>query len=168
MPRRRRRRRSAVAVAVAPANGRRGRPSVISQITTRDLHAELDRRQGVARTLQSERQGIERQLADLDRQITDLGGLVAGRRGRKPGRPAGSTLTTVKQQNGRRRARRGSLADALHTSLAGKTLSVGEALDAIRGAGYKSKSPNLRTMVNQQLSDSRRFKRVARGQYTAK
>lgn len=62
-----------------------------------------------------------------------------------------------------------SLADALHAALQGRTLSVSDAAVAVKQAGYPSNSPNLRTMVNQQLlANPGRFKRVSRGQYTAK
>ncbi len=63
------------------------------------------------------------------------------------------------------------LPEALHQVLKGKTLSVGEAVEAVQRAGYKTSSNNFRTIVNQQLiaaKNKKLFKKVARGQYTAK
>ena len=46
---------------------------------------------------------------------------------------------------------------------------MNEATEALKAGGYPSKSPNLRTMVNQALIKFKtRFKRVSRGKYTAK
>jgi hypothetical protein len=139
------------------------------------LQAEIDRRQAEARTLESQRESIMRQLADMDRIIADLGGAMhrgPGRHRRRRGRPAGATSIVAKTAHGNGRRRRGgrlSLADALHTALQGKTLSVSDAVDAVKKGGYQSSSPNLRTMVNQQLlANPSRFKRVARGQYTSR
>jgi len=53
--------------------------------------------------------------------------------------------------------------------LRGKTLSVSEVSDAVQRAGYKTGSSNFRTIVNQSLlANPSKFKKVARGQYTAK
>ena len=46
----------------------------------------------------------------------------------------------------------------------GKPKSIDEVVSALPGAGYVSKSPNLRVMVNQRLL-SKPFKRVSRGVY---
>lgn len=57
----------------------------------------------------------------------------------------------------------------LEQVLAGATMSVSEAVDAVQRAGYKTKSENFRTIVNQALlANKDRFRKVARGQYTAR
>ncbi len=62
-----------------------------------------------------------------------------------------------------------SLVDALKKVLARKTLSVGEAATAVQRIGYRTKSANFRTIVNQALISNRAaFKKVSRGQYTVK
>jgi hypothetical protein len=44
-----------------------------------------------------------------------------------------------------------------------------EAADAARGAGYKTRSANFRTVVNQTLLVNKdAFRKVERGKYTAK
>jgi hypothetical protein len=60
-----------------------------------------------------------------------------------------------------------SLVETLAKALAGKTLSVDEATQAVLAAGYRSTSPELRKIVNITLSRSGRFERVGRGRYTA-
>ncbi|MEO1129536.1 MAG: hypothetical protein AAFX05_07495, partial [Planctomycetota bacterium] len=69
---------------------------------------------------------------------------------------------------GRRPRNEASLADSLTKLLRNKAMSVTDAAQAVQDAGYKTTSPNFRTIVNQTLLKDKRFKRVARGQYTAK
>jgi hypothetical protein len=62
-----------------------------------------------------------------------------------------------------------SLAEALRGVLKAATMTVGDAAAAVKKAGYKSTSPNFKNMVSQALlANKKRFKRVARGQYTAR
>jgi hypothetical protein len=73
---------------------------------------------------------------------------------------------------GGRRAGRGdnkdSLPTVLHGLLTGRTMSVPEMADAAKKAGHKSKSKNFRTVVGLALLNTKRFKRVSRGMYTAR
>ncbi|MFN7019759.1 MAG: hypothetical protein ACK4WH_00345 [Phycisphaerales bacterium] len=69
----------------------------------------------------------------------------------------------------RRRPKNDSnLVEALQKLLTGKTLSVTAAAEEVQKAGYMSTSPNFRTIVNQALINSKKFKRVGRGLYTSK
>ena len=52
--------------------------------------------------------------------------------------------------------------------LSGKTMGVTELSEAVQKAGYRTTSPNFRTIVNQTLIKDKRFKRVERGLYTVK
>ena len=61
-----------------------------------------------------------------------------------------------------------SLVDALAKVLKGKTMGVAEAGEAVKRVGYKTNAANFRTMVNIALIKGGKFKRVDRGQYTAK
>jgi hypothetical protein len=62
-----------------------------------------------------------------------------------------------------------NLADSLASVLKGKTMGVSEVATAVQRAGYKTTSPNFRTIVNQALlANPSMFKKVSRGQYTAK
>ena len=62
-----------------------------------------------------------------------------------------------------------SLPTLLHSLLRGKTMSVADMTDAAKRAGHKSKSKNFRTIVSLALLNHKpMFKRVSRGQYTAR
>lgn len=189
MAKKKRRRRSKKA-------GRRGRPSVLSRLSTREIRAEMERREGEVENLIGRRDALQDELEALEREIGELSGAgrarrkkrrkKAARRGRprkkvtrktarkktrrkKTTRKKAGRKKTGRKKSTRKRGGRKSLADYLATALKRKTLSVSDATDAVQAAGYGSKSPNLRTMVNQQLlANPRRFKKVRRGEYTAK
>jgi len=164
--------------------GRKRAPlAALSQLSTSEIQEELERRELQIDELRARREELQSELESVENEIDQLGGAPrrgpgrprkkTGRRGRPPGR-AGSKKTTRKKTTRRRGRPRGrrtgkSLADTLQEVLQGKTMSVSEATDAVTKAGYKSSSPNLRTMVNQQLlSNPDRFRKVARGRYTTK
>jgi hypothetical protein len=53
--------------------------------------------------------------------------------------------------------------------LSGNSLSVSDVAEAVQKAGYKTSSPNFRTIVNQALlANKNLFRKVERGVYTAK
>jgi hypothetical protein len=61
------------------------------------------------------------------------------------------------------------LANALVEALkANGKLTVAQAAEAVRMAGYKSKSKNFPTIVGVTLSQGKRFRRVRRGVYALK
>lgn len=62
-----------------------------------------------------------------------------------------------------------SLVDALQKELTGKTMGVSEVAESVQASGYQTTSANFRTIVNQALiTNPRIFRKVSRGQYTAK
>lgn len=127
----------------------------LENLSISELQRELRRRERVANRevgkLQRKRAKLADQLAGLDAQISALGGRAGGGAG------------------GRRRPRNeDNLADALVKLLKGQTLSVTDAAEQVQKSGYMTTSPNFRTIVNQTLLKDNRFKRVGRGQYTAK
>jgi len=143
----------------------------LSRLSTREIQAEIERRQAEAAAIRSQRDAIARQIAELDRQIVDLGGVIRSGSKKRRGRPRGSKNKPkgVAAGKGSRRARLGSLAEVLHRLLQGKTMSVPEMVKAAKKAGYKSKSKNFPNVVGITLINHRKmFKRVSRGQYTAK
>jgi len=143
----------------------------LSRLSTREIQAEIERRQAEATTIRSQRDAIARQVAELDKQIADLGGDAFLRSRKRRGRPRGSKKKVNGSAAGKpsRRGRRGGLADVLHSLLQGKTMSVPEMAQAAKKAGHKTKSKNFRTVVGLTLINHRKmFKRVSRGQYTAK
>src|SRR3712207_8218784 len=50
----------------------------------------------------------------------------------------------------------------------GKTMSVGEIVEAVERSGYRSNSANFRGIVNQTLIKDKRFQQAGRGQYQLK
>ena len=162
--------------------GPRGRKSRLASASYTELKNEIIRRQEQVQNLITTRDRLSAELRELETLIESVGGgevitasyTTVRRRG--PARPPGSgkgraMLTGPTARHGRkgRKGNANSLAGSLHTVLTGKTLGLSEAADAVKRAGYKSSSPNFRTMVNQALLANRSmFKKVARGQYTAK
>lgn len=129
----------------------------LSAMTLTDLQRELRRRQrGVetrVRRLERKRESMAAKLAAIDAELAQ--------HGRHMGR--------VGAAGGRRRPRNEmKLADALVKVLTNSTMSVTDAAVAVQKAGYQTTSPSFRTIVNQTLLKDKRFKRVERGQYTAK
>jgi len=122
----------------------------LAGLSVTDLQMELRRRQrGVAR-LERRREKLMSELAQINTDIAGLGGSSAGVTA--SGR-ARNTMT---------------LPDALARVLSGIEMSVTEASEAVRAAGYQSGAANFRTMVNQALLKDKRFTKVSRGRYTAK
>lgn len=122
----------------------------LSSISADALRAELNRRQHGVRKLEKQHAKLVQKLLKLEQQIEAIGG-SAGRGGR-----------------GRRARNKQSLVEVLAQVLKGKTLGVPEAADAVLATGYTSNAANFRLIVNQALIKSDRFKKVSRGQYTAK
>lgn len=79
---------------------------------------------------------------------------------KKPTKPRGSRKRHRNDTN---------LVEALQQVLSGTTMGVTEAAAAVQAAGYKTTSPNFRTIVNQTLiKHSDAFSKKGRGKYTAK
>jgi hypothetical protein len=135
-----------------------------------DLHAEIERRQSAVAALSSQREQLLRELAEVEKRLQSEG-VAVGARKRGPGRPRGSGLLKPARRSTTRRRPKNkmTLVDALHKVLSGTTMSVTDVAEAVQKAGYRTTSPNFRTIVNQALiSNADRFKNVARGKYTAK
>lgn len=141
---------------VAGSAGSAASAGSLSSISTQELAREVKRRERQLSQLHNKREGLMRRLGDVDAEIRALGSLVGGSANGAGG--------------GRRRARNESnLADALHAVLNGVTMSVTEAAEAVQQAGYVTTAENFRTIVNQTLlREKNKFKKIARGQYTAK
>lgn len=121
----------------------------LSRLSMSELRNEIKKRQRRLDSLRRKRLRLAEQLQELDDLIAKEGGELTAVGGRK--RPRN-------EQN---------LADALAELLASATMSVTEAAREVQAAGYRTTSPNFRTIVNQTLLKDTRFKRVGRGLYTA-
>lgn len=129
-------------------------PSGLSRLSVSDLEREIRRREQATKSLHRKRAKLLEKVAAIDEQILTTGGslnraVALGRTGRT--RPKNET----------------NLIDALRAVLKDKTMGVAEAAEAVQKAGYRSSSPNFRTMVNAALIKKKLFKRVERGRYTA-
>jgi hypothetical protein len=122
---------------------------------------ELQRRQSGVRTLERARDRLMSKLSKLEGRISDYGGAVLGAlRGRARGAAAGGVRRRPKNDM--------NLVDSLSKVLKGRTMSVTDVTQAVQDAGYRTSSANFRTIVNQTLINSGRFRKVSRGKYTAK
>ncbi len=116
-----------------------------------ELQAELQRRERGIRKLERRREKLLDELAKIDSELGAVGALGASGRIRR--RPRNEM----------------NLVDSLAEVLNGKTMSVTEVTQAVQKAGYITTAANFRTIVNQALiREKKKFKKVARGQYTAK
>jgi hypothetical protein len=128
----------------------------LNAIAVADLQRELARRQRRAGSIMRKRERLVERLRAIDAEIAGLGLSVRGAAG------GGVVL-------GRRRPRNDmNLVEALAKALDGKTMSVTEVAEEVQRQGYQTTSPSFRTIVNQTLINSGKFKRVSRGQYTLK
>jgi hypothetical protein len=122
----------------------------LAEMSVAELQAEIARREKGLTKLRRKRERLLKNLAEVESALAQAGAALGGGR------------------RGPRMRNDSSLLDALIKVLTGKTMSVTEAAEAVQNAGYKTSSPNFRTIVNQCfISNKKKFKRVSRGNYTA-
>ncbi|HMN40526.1 MAG TPA: hypothetical protein PKE29_06735 [Phycisphaerales bacterium] len=121
-------------------------------LSVADLRRELANRERRVGGLLRKRERLLAKVRTLDAQIAEHGGSV---------RAGGLAIR-------RRPKNEMNLVEALSKVLANKVMSVTEVSQAVQDFGYKTTSPSFRTIVNQTLINSGKFKRVERGKYTAK
>jgi hypothetical protein len=124
----------------------------LSSISAAELQAELRRRSGTVKKLVKRHQVLLHKAAQVQAQIESLGGAVEARA----------------SAGGKRARNKISLVQALTDALSGKSLSIEQAMDAVKKAGYQSSSASFRQIVSQTLVSRPEFKRVSRGVYTVK
>lgn len=120
-----------------------------------ELQREMQRREREMKRLVNKRDRLQVQLRELDEEIHALGG-------------AGAFGMTAGGRPRRRPQNDSSLSEALLNLLKNTTMSVTQAAEEVQRAGYQTTSSSFRTIVNQTLIKDPRFKKVSRGQYTAK
>lgn len=136
--------------------------SGLSGMSTQAIHRELRKRAMKARGLVRQRDALMAKAAKLDAQIREYGGAVRVSIG------SAKMGLTARGTPRKRPVNETGLAEALHTTLKGKTMGVTEVSHAVVKNGYKTTAENFRTIVNQALLKHRKlFKKVSRGQYTA-
>ena len=141
-----------------------GRPRIGGGFTITQLKSMLESRQTQLDDLERERGRITKQLANVDEKIRSLGGAARTGSGRGEFAPGGLTA------GGRARNPKslvGTLEDVLKAASA--PMSVGDIVQAVQNAGYRSNSDSFRAIVNQTLiKERKRFANTARGMYAVK
>ncbi len=129
------------------------------------LEAEVRRRRQILGRLEARRRGLVAELERIDREMAGSGG-VGGVNAANAAAGPGNRATGGR---GKRPKNKLNLVEALGKVLKRETLSVTDAATAVQRIGYRTTSPNFRTIVNQALLANRRvFKKMGRGQYTAR
>lgn len=121
-------------------------------MSVQELKRELAKKQRDLTGLHRRRSTLMEKLKALDVQIAGLGGVIG----------AGPDGVRRRPRNDK------NLIEALGEALDGRTMSVTEVAEDVQKRGYVTTSPSFRTIVNQTLINSGKFKRVSRGKYTAK
>lgn len=135
-----------------PARGK------LATVSTNALQAELRKRERRLKVLRERREGLVAKLEALDVEIAEYE--------RSLGLPTSNRRTTPRRKRPRNRM---NLVAALQLALKKTTMSVTEVAEAVQSNGYITTSPNFRTIVNQALiSHPDKFRKVARGRYTAR
>jgi hypothetical protein len=127
------------------------RPANLAKLSVADLNRELHRRRKGGQSLLRKRAKLMEKVHEINTRLRELGMAAGGM-----------------SWSGKRPRTESNLVDALAAVLDGKTMSVTEVSEAVQKAGYQTTSANFRTIVNIALINSGKFKRVERGQYTAK
>ncbi|MFO0875144.1 MAG: hypothetical protein U0575_14390 [Phycisphaerales bacterium] len=141
---------------------------LLAQASMADLQAELARRDRLAKSLMLQRSELVAKIRAIDAQLGTASPVASAPTVRKAAVVASAVAAGAARRGRRRRAKNStSLVAALSAVLKGKTMSVGEAAEAVRKAGYRSDSKHFRTMVNIALIKKDHFKRIAKGRYTA-
>lgn len=157
----------------------------VAEMSISELQAELKKRQRVLPGLKKKADKLRKQLATLDAEIEMLEGAgkvtakkaakkAVKKTAKKAAKKAAKKVTRKVKKVAKKVAKKAkaaagqpSLADALEGVLksAGNPMKVGDLVDGVLKAGYKTKSKIFRTIVSQTLSRDKRFKTVKRGVY---
>ncbi|MCC6910327.1 MAG: hypothetical protein IT430_20525 [Phycisphaerales bacterium] len=133
----------------------------LSRVPTVELIRELERRQAMAGEFESRREALQKELAEIEAELSALETRASNAFGRRHVNRSAAART--------RSANLQPLSVALQKLLTGETMSVSEAAEAVKKAGYKSNAADFKSVVNLTLLKRKDlFKRVGRGQYTAR
>jgi len=173
------------AEATAPAEGPavarpRRRPTEvhsISQLTTDEIVAELDRRERRTRQLHARQDALRSELAELEQQLASIGdslpeleaaarALPAGRASRAGSEPAEPAEPRTRRRSGPRAKNALSLADAIAAAVEVRAqITPAEAAELVRSNGYVTNASKFTMTVANALAKDKRFRRLARGVY---
>ena len=130
----------------------------LSKMSIAELKSEIERRQKLLPKLIAQRDALSREITELQS--------LAMPEARKAAKPEAAPKKTRRRKQAKNTV---GLADALALFMKGKKkVAIGEAMEGVLSAGYKSTSKAFRTIVNKTLLTDKRFKSVARGVFTLK
>ena len=171
----------ATAPAQAPAAARpHRRPTEvhsISQLTTDEILAELDRRERRTRQLLSRQEVLRAELSGLEQQLADIGdslpeleaaarALPASRASRAGAEAAEPAAPRTRRRSGPRARNALSLADAIAAAVEVRAqITPAEAAELVRSNGYVTNASKFTMTVANALAKDTRFRRLARGVY---
>ena len=132
--------------------------SRLSTMSIADLRHEIERRQKLLPKLIAQRDALSREITELQALATP--------QARKATKPEAAPKKTRRR---RRAENKVGLADALALFLKGKkNVSIGDAMEGVLAAGYKTTSKDFRKVVNKTLLTDKRFKKTGRGVFALK
>lgn len=169
----------------------------LTELPLSELTQEIERRREGAAELAQERAELLHRVEEIDAYLEELGvSITTGRARGRPRKAAARSHGGGRKRSAKKSTRKASTASskkairkgptkprgsrkrhrndtnlvgALQKVLDGKTMGVTEAANAVQKAGYKTTSPNFRTIVNQTLiKHTDVFSKQGRGLYTAK
>lgn len=125
------------------------RVSSSTEMSLAQLEKLMNSRRKDLAKLTRQRQKVQKKLDAIDEKIAAIGGSAGG---------------------GRRARNAMSLQDLIHQVLskANGAMSVGDILNKVNAAGYRSNSANFRGIINQTLIKDKRFVAAKRGMYQLK
>lgn len=132
----------------------------LKSLSTDELQRELARRVKDASKLEGRRAKLLAELAEVEKELSFLGGGGGASGGAAAPRVRGAPT-------GRKRAKNDmSLPDAIAQAMEVRAVvSPKEAADLVRANGFTTTSKNFNMMVSNALAKDKRFKRLGRGQY---
>ncbi|MDD4891937.1 MAG: hypothetical protein PHU85_18610 [Phycisphaerae bacterium] len=148
--------------AVTRGKARRSVRLRLDLLDVAELKAAVDRR---VSSLADERTQLLARLADVNAQLAALGASAAVAAPARKVKTAGKTGRDPGKTRGPRQGK--TLGNTLVSILESATepMRVKDLVKAVRNSNYGSRSPHLRSMVNQALSKDDRFRKVRRGLY---
>jgi len=131
----------------------------LENVPLAELKKEIERRQKLLPKLIAQRDALAEQITELQRMETAV-----------VGEPAARSRATARPRRLHRAAgNKSSLAEVLATFMKGREkVTVGEAMKGALAAGYRTTSKSFRSVVNQMLLKSPRFRSVGRGEFALK
>ena len=130
----------------------------LSNLSIAQLKQEIARRQKLLPKLIAQRDALSREIAELQG--------FAAPEARKAAKPEAAPKKTRRRHRAKNKV---GLADVLAVFMKGKKkVAIGEAMEGVLATGYKTKSRDFRGVVNNMLLSDKRFKKVARGEFTLK